>query len=254
MFMRNPDRIGPDLGHRHRFGLSSIINTSRFPYHPTDTSMDILPALPTFLLFFGASVTLLLTPGPVVLYIITRSVDQGRPAGLASALAGASGNSIHVLAAAFGLSAILSTSAFAFDLVKYIGAAYLVYIGVRTLLTSKPAEAVAVEPQPLRRIFQQGLIVAIFNPKTALFFLAFFPQFIDQSHGPDVARAQILLLGFIYVCLGLTTDSLYALASGTAGKWLRGNRWFMGFQRYVAGSIYIGLGLTAAFAPSGSRK
>jgi threonine/homoserine/homoserine lactone efflux protein len=216
--------------------------------------MDMLPALPTLLLFLGASVTLLLTPGPVVLYIITRSVDQGRPAGLASALAGSTGNLVHVLAAAFGLSAILSTSAVAFNIVKYVGAAYLVYIGLRTLLTAQAAQAVTVRRQPLRHIYQQGLMVAIFNPKTALFFLAFFPQFIDQAHGPEVARAQILLLGCLYVLIGTFTDSLYALAAGTAGAWLRGNRWFQGFQRYVAGTIYISLGLTAAFAPSSAQK
>jgi threonine/homoserine/homoserine lactone efflux protein len=206
------------------------------------------------MLFLGASVTLLLTPGPVVLYIITRSVDQGRPAGLTSALAGASGNATHVLAAAFGLSAILSTSAFAFDLVKYAGAAYLIYIGVRTLFTAQPTDTVAVERQPLRRIYTQGLVVAIFNPKTALFFLAFFPQFVDQTHGPEFARLQILLLGLIYVCLGLLTDSLYAIASGTAGAWLRGNRWFRGFQRYIAGSIFVALGLMAAFSHSNTRQ
>jgi threonine/homoserine/homoserine lactone efflux protein len=216
--------------------------------------MDILPTWPTLVVFLGTALALALTPGPVVLYIITRSIEQGRHAGLASAMAGTCGNLVHVLAASFGLSAILSTSALAFDIIKYIGAAYLIYIGARTLLTKTTTESAAINQQPIKRIFRQGLLVAIFNPKTALFFLAFLPQFVDRTHGPEMARVQLFMLGVLFVCISTITDSTYAIAAGTAGKWLRNNRWFHGFQRYVAGTIYIGLGLAAAFSSGNHRK
>lgn len=205
--------------------------------------------LPVFLL---AALILLLTPGPAVLYIVTRSVHQGRKVGLVSVLGIELGNSVHVLAATLGFSAILLTSALAFSIVKYAGAAYLIYIGVRTLLSPVKTELPPAETQrTLQRTFSQGVIVAALNPKTALFFLAFLPQFVDSSKGS--VALQFFLLGMIFVIMAFTTDSLYALASGTAGSWLRRNVWFTRFQRYVAGTIYIGLGLTAAFS-GGSKK
>src|SRR5258708_5356975 len=192
-----------------------------------------------------ASLILLLTPGPAVLYIVARSVNQGRRAGLASALGVELGNSVHVLAATLGLSAILLTSALAFSIVKYAGAAYLIYYGIRTLLTPITTEVSLVEPtRKLRGTFSQGVVVGVLNPKTALFFLAFLPQFVDSGKGS--VSLQFLVLGLIFVAMGTTTDSLYALLSGTAGGWLRRNFWFARFQRYIAGTIYIGLGLTAA--------
>jgi threonine/homoserine/homoserine lactone efflux protein len=198
--------------------------------------------LPVFLL---ASLILLLTPGPAVLYIVTRSVNQGRRAGLASVLGIELGNLGQVLAATLGLSAILLTSALAFSIVKYAGAAYLIYLGIRKLLTPITAEAgVTGASQNLRGTFLQGALVAILNPKTALFFLAFLPQFVDAGRGS--VGPQFLVLGLIFVAMAITTDSLYALLSGTAGRWLRRNIWFARFQRYVAGTVYIGLGLTAA--------
>jgi threonine/homoserine/homoserine lactone efflux protein len=201
--------------------------------------------------FIVAALVLLLTPGPAVLYIIARSVDQGRRAGLASVLGVELGNSVHVLAAALGLSAILLTSALAFSVVKYAGAAYLVYLGVRTLLRpAGPKAARSGETGSLSRAFWQGIVVAVLNPKTALFFLSFLPQFVDASRGR--ISQQFLLLGFIFVGMAIVTDSLYALLSGTAGGLLRRSVWFLRFQRYVAGTIYIGLGITAAI--SGSRK
>lgn len=207
---------------------------------------DFLPPTETLLLFSGAALALLLTPGPAVLYIVTRSVDQGRPAGLASVLGVELGNLVHVLAAAAGLSAILLSSALAFDLVKYLGAAYLVYLGIRTLLTPVNTANVTAERKPLSRIFRQAVVVAVLNPKTALFFFAFLPQFVDPARG--AVGAQILFLGGVFVLLGTFTDGGYALAAGTAGAWLRGNPWFSRFQRYVAGTIYIALGITAALA------
>jgi len=212
-------------------------------------SLPFAANLPVFLL---AALILLLTPGPAVLYIVTRSVDQGRKAGLVSVLGVELGNTFHVVAATMGLSAILLTSALAFSIVKYAGAAYLIYIGIRTLRTPVKTDVPSVEAQKsLQRTFSHGVIVAALNPKPALFFLAFLPQFVDSTRGS--VALQFFLLGIIFVAMALTTDSMYALASGTAGSWLRRNVWFTRFQRYVAGSIYIGLGLTAAFT-GGSKK
>jgi threonine/homoserine/homoserine lactone efflux protein len=195
---------------------------------------------------FFATLALVLVPGPAVLYIITRSVNQGRKAGLASAAGIATGGLVHVAAAALGLSALLASSAVAFSLVKYLGAAYLIYLGIRTLLTA-PAllQSITVEHHRLHRLYSQGIVVQAFNPKVALFFLAFLPQFIDPHRGSVVA--QSLILGSMFIVIGLCTDSIYALVAGTLGDWLRQQRAFAAVQRYVAGSVFVGLGLTTAF-------
>jgi threonine/homoserine/homoserine lactone efflux protein len=207
---------------------------------------------PTLLaLFIPAALALLLTPGPVVLYVVTRSIDQGRKAGFVSVLGSALGNMCHVAAAALGLSAILLTSTLAFDVVKYLGAAYLIYLGIRKLRSKDEVVSDEVKREPLRRIFSQGIIVAVLNPKTALFFFAFLPQFVDPALGN--VTLQVLILGLIMVGMGTLTDSLYALSAGTAGRWLRGSLRYLRFQRYFTGTVYIGLGLTAAFA-GGNRK
>jgi threonine/homoserine/homoserine lactone efflux protein len=203
-----------------------------------------LPNLPVYLV---AALVLLLTPGPAVLYIVARSLDQGRLAGLVSVLSIEVGNSVHVLAAAVGLSALLLSSALAFSIVKYLGAAYLIYLGLRRLLARDAVQPGAgLQRQSLRRIFRQGVIVAILNPKTALFFLAFLPQFVDPSKGS--VTAQLLTLGCLFVLMAIVTDSLYALLAGTAGHWLKGTRSFARVERVVVASVYIGLGVTAALA------
>jgi threonine/homoserine/homoserine lactone efflux protein len=202
-------------------------------------------------LFIPAALALILTPGPVILYIISRSVDQGRKAGLISVVGLELGNFCHVLAAVFGLSALLLSSALAFDLVKYLGAAYLIYLGIRKLRASDEAADISARRDPLRRIFLQGIVVAVLNPKTALFFFAFLPQFIDTSK--DTAALQILVLGVIMVVMGFISDCLYVLLAGYAGRWLRGSLRYARAQRYITGSVYIGLGITAALA-SGNKK
>jgi threonine/homoserine/homoserine lactone efflux protein len=205
--------------------------------------------LPRLSLFFAASLALLLTPGPAVLYIIARSIDQGRGAGLVSVLSIESGNLFHVLAATFGLSALVMSSVTLFSIVKYLGAAYLVYLGVRKLLSHEELQlAPRLEAQSHKRIYSQGVMVAVLNPKTALFFLAFLPQFVDPSRGG--IPLQMLTLGCIFVSMACVTDSLYALLAGTAGSWLKSSPRFLQGQRYFAGSIYIGLGLLAALADS----
>lgn len=198
-------------------------------------------------LFVAASLALLLTPGPAVLYIIARSLDQGRGAGLVSVLSIESGNLFHVLAATFGLSALVMSSVALFSVVKYLGAAYLVYLGVRKLLSH---EALQLSPrldvQSPRRIYSQGVMVAVLNPKTALFFLAFLPQFVNPGGGS--IPLQMLSLGCIFVGMACITDSLYALLAGTAGSWLKSSPRFLQGQRFFAGTIYIGLGLLAALS------
>jgi len=206
-----------------------------------------MPTVAHLPLFVFASAVLLLTPGPAVLYIVARSVDQGRRAGLVSVCAIETGNSIHVVAATLGLSALLLSSALAFSVVKYLGAAYLVYLGLRTLFAREATHAsTQSQPQSLRRVFSQGVVVATLNPKTALFFVAFLPQFVNPSQG--AVAGQMLMLGCVFVLMAVVSDSMYALLAGTLGQWLKGSRSVARAERYVAGSVYIGLGLTAALA------
>ena len=212
----------------------------------------IIPDASMLGLFIVAAIVLLLTPGPAVLYIVTRSVEQGRLAGLVSALGVHVGTLVHVAAAALGVSALLVSSALAFDIVKYLGALYLVYLGVRKLLgwDQAPRDR-APAPRSLRRLFGQGVVVNVLNPKTALFFLAFLPQFVDVSKG--AVGFQILVLGMIFVALGVVSDGLYAVAAGTAGAWLKREDRLLRAERYVSGGVFVGLGVTAALAGSGRK-
>jgi threonine/homoserine/homoserine lactone efflux protein len=173
-----------------------------------------LPDLASLGLFVAAALVLLITPGPAVLYIVARSIDQGRRAGLVSMLGVHAGTLVHVAAAAAGLSALLAASAMAFSVVKYLGAAYLIFLGVRRLL-DRTASVTSRRPERrhLRRAFLDGVVVNVLNPKTALFFLAFLPQFVMTARG-DVG-AQILGLGLLFVGLGVITDGLYAVGAGT---------------------------------------
>lgn len=198
-----------------------------------------------FPVFILAALTLLLTPGPAVLYIVARSMDQGRVAGLVSVLSVEIGNFAHVLAATLGLSALLFSSAMAFNIVKYLGAAYLVYLGLKRILRPEtPLTEASLEKQSLGRIFSQGIVVAILNPKTALFFLAFLPQFVDPARG-NVAW-QLFSLGCIFVAMAIFTDGLYALLAGSAGQVLKKTPAFLKADRYLVGGIYVGLGILAA--------
>jgi len=203
--------------------------------------------LSTLTLFVIAASVLLITPGPAVLYIVTRSIDPGRMAGIVSVLGIAAGTLFHFAAAAFGISALLVSSALAFNLVKYAGAAYLVYLGIRKLIVRDELQPQEVKKnKKLSRIFYEGIVVNLLNPKTALFFFAFLPQFVDVHRGN--VTSQILFLGLIFIIMGITSDGLYAMLSGSLGQWLRGNLRFLRAQRYVAGSVYIGLGVTTALS------
>ena len=203
-----------------------------------------MPSIESLLAFGIASLALLVIPGPAVLYIINRSVADGRNVAL-SAVAGLEiGNFMHVIAATVGLSAVIATSAAAFSAVKWIGAGYLIYIGIRTLATKPQAVNQLNDPMSRRRAFTQGIVVNTFNPKVALFFLSFLPQFIDADRGS--AALQSLVLGSTFVVLGCISDSLFAiLASARRGTLLRGKS-LPFVQRYVAGSVFIALGAIAS--------
>ena len=201
--------------------------------------------------FIAAALALLLIPGPAVLYITARSASQGRLAGLVSVLAIETANFTQAVAAALGLSAILLSSAMAFNVVKYLGAAYLIYLGIRKLSSRNELTTnEEVRRESLSRIYWQGFAVNILNPKTALFFFAFLPQFVNPEKGN--VTAQTLLLGAIFVGLGTVTDSMYALlASSLAGR-LKGSKNFQKGQQYFSGLVYIGLGITTAL--TGAKK
>jgi len=206
-----------------------------------------MPDVSTFALFVAAALVMLVVPGPSVLYIVARSVEGGRKAGFVSVLGIQTGALVHIAFAALGLSAILASSAVAFSVVKWLGAAYLVWLGLRRIFGGEEEEVVAVEPARLSRVYVQGVVVNVLNPKTALFFLAFLPQFVDPSRG--AAWTQVLLLGATFVVLALCSDGLYALLSGTAGAWLRRSTKRAAFrrgQRLVSGGVLIALGAVAA--------
>jgi len=211
--------------------------------------MIVTPDFANLVVFVAAALVLLLTPGPAVLYIVTRSIDQGRRAGLVSMLGVHAGTLVHIAAAAAGVSALLAASATAFAVVKYLGAGYLIYLGVRKLVHRAPVVSVDVPaPRRLRRAFLDGVVVNVLNPKTALFFLAFLPQFVDVSRGSP--GAQTLVLGVIFVLLGIVTDGSYAVTAGTAALWLRGHPTFLRREPWISGSMYIGLGVAAALSSS----
>ena len=202
-------------------------------------------------LFLIASLALLLTPGPAVLYIVARSINQGRMAGIVSVLGVETANFFHASAAALGLSAILLSSALAFNVIKYLGAAYLIYLGMRKIMAREDeAKAELSRQESLPRIYTQGFVVNLFNPKTALFFFAFLPQFVNTSNAN--VTLQMFLLGIMFVVMALLTDSAYALISSSIANRLNTNENFARNQRYFTGLIYIGLGVLTAF--SGSRN
>lgn len=215
------------------------------------STMNLLPPPRDLLLFITAAIVLLVIPGPAVLYIVARSVDQGRQAGLASCSGIATGGLVHVLAATFGLSALLVSSAMAYSVVRYAGAAYLIYLGIKKF-REHPAVADGVkhiQPASLHHVYAQGVLVQILNPKTAIFFLAFLPQFVNPARGS--VALQFLALGIVFTVMGFTSDSLWALTAGSAAKWLQGNRTFLRHQQYVSGTVYISLGMATAI--SGTR-
>ena len=207
-----------------------------------------MPDPSQWLLFVVASVVLLVTPGPAVLYVVTRSLDQGRRAGLASVAGIGIGTLAHVAAATLGISAVLASSELAFGAVKWAGAAYLVYVGMRRMLTpDREGPRRPLVREGLADTFRQGILVNLLNPKTALFFLAFLPQFVNSAHR---VAPQVLALGLAFTALGVASDAVYALLAGTLRRTLSRGRGLRSLrvQRFVVGGVFVVLGVTAAFA------
>jgi len=206
-----------------------------------------MPSLETLLIFTLAALVLNLSPGPSNFYVLSRSLSQGTPAGLVATAGLAAGSLVHVAAAALGLSAIFVYSPVAYGVLKLAGAGYLVYLGLVTLLSRGPAPGAvgAATPKPPGQIFRQSILVEILNPKTALFFLAFLPQFADVQAGP--LAPQILVLGMIVTLSGLPCDATVAALSGRAGRILSASSLAQRLLNWISGSILIGLGAFVAF-------
>lgn len=211
-----------------------------------------MPDAPTLALFALASLAILVIPGPAVVFIVTRSLEHGRRAGLASMLGVQAGGLVHVAFATVGLSALLASSATAFGVVKYAGAAYLVWLGIGRLRRAgfEPAGDAPPSDVAHRRLFRQGVVVNVLNPKTAIFFLAFLPQFADRDAGP--VAPQLLVLGLLFVALATLSDGTYALAAGALGDRLRRSARVRARVERASGAIYIALGGIAAL--SGERR
>ena len=211
-----------------------------------------MPEVSTLVAFSAAALVLFVIPGPAVLYIVTRSVAQGRRAGLVSVMGIHTGSLVHIAAAVAGLTTLLATSAVAFRAVKWAGAAFLIYLGIRAFFDREDEEA-GPEPSaiPMRRVFGQGFVVTLLNPKVAVFFLAFVPQFVDSGAG---TAAQILVLGGLFLVIGITMDSLYAVVSGSLGDRLQERSWWRTSRRWVSGSVYLALGVLAAVAGGDGRS
>lgn len=210
-----------------------------------------VPDPSTFALFAAASLAFLVIPGPSVVYIVTRSLVHGRRAGLTSALGVQAGGLLHVLGAAIGVSAVIASSATAFSVVKYAGAAYLIVVGVRKLLANDQAGP-DTDTTPPHRLFWHGALVNALNPKTALFFLAFLPQFVDPAAG--AVAPQMLGLGALFLTLATLSDGTYALLAAGAGRRLRGFVRSSPLLERLSGGVFVGLGVAAALAGEPRRR
>lgn len=204
-----------------------------------------MPSLSTYAVFLATALALLVVPGPAVLYIVTRSVEMGRAGGIASVAGITTGTVVHIALAAAGLSSLVLASTVAFDAVRYVGAAYLVFLGLRRLLT-RGAEEAPAEPAPRtrRRAFTQGVVVNLTNPKTIVFIFAFVPQFVDPHAGH--VWLQVLVLGLSFAALGFLSDSGYAVVAGAVADRLRGSASVVRFERWFGGGVLVGLGVVAA--------
>ncbi len=197
-------------------------------------------------LFFAASWMLIITPGPDMIYVITRGISQGRKAGMISAVGVTLGILVHTVFAAFGLAIILRTSALAFLAVKFAGAGYLIFLGVKTLIDKSDFKLSRDTPKDdFRKIFVQGILSNVLNPKIALFFLAFLPQFVNPGHGS--ASIQMVYLGLTFALFGIVFLVLLGYFSGGIGLWLSKKQTFTEKIRWFTGSVLIALGLRLAF-------
>ena len=228
--------------------MTRMVNWS-FPSDRFDHTVTSVPEPSTLTLFALSALALVAVPGPNLIYIVTRSVDQGRGAGVASALGVETATLVHIAAAAAGLSAALASSAAAFTVVKYAGAAYLVFLALRAFRARGDERQAGRAPAAGRRVFAEGFVVNLLNPKVALFFLAFLPQFVDPSAG--AAWTQVIVLGGLLAAIGLSVDLTYALAAGSLGGVIRGNAAVARWRGRAAGGVYLAL---AAVTLAGGRR
>ena len=208
-----------------------------------------MPSGSTLLLFVGVSLALLALPGPAVLYVVTRSLDQGRSAGLVSVLGVETGTFAYAIAAAAGVTGLITASETGFAIVRYAGAAFLIYLGVRKLLEPRARPAAAVAAPARSRLYLNGMLVQMLNPKIAIFFLAFLPQFVSGDH----ATVQIFVLGTIFTLLAILSDGLYVLLAGAVGERLRSSARVQRRLDKLSGGIYIGLGVSAALSGQATK-
>jgi threonine/homoserine/homoserine lactone efflux protein len=207
---------------------------------------DLLPTWPLLSAFLVASLILAVTPGPAVFYIVTRTVAQGRRSGLASVAGVALGNLGNAIGASVGLAVLFAVSSVAFTVVKYAGALYLIYLGVQAMRARRSNGDISVGAAgPLRQVFRDGFVVALLNPKTALFFTAFLPQFMRTDLEPIV---QSILLGSLFVAIAAVTDTAYAVAAGAVAPALGRARGIRALGRYLTGGAFIGLAVFTVFA------
>lgn len=210
-----------------------------------------MPTLDTLLVFSVAAIAITLVPGPSMLYVASRSIGYGRSAGIWSALGLATGLLIHTASAGLGLSAIFIYSPLAFSVVKYLGAIYLIYLGIQMLLSKKPLSQSKIMSLPLSsfRIYRQGIITELLNPKTALFFMSFLPQFVDPLHGSSAT--QMIVLGCILVFMAFVADLFIAITGGVISKAMLVHPLFCKVQNWITGIVLIAIGLRLAITKQG---
>jgi threonine/homoserine/homoserine lactone efflux protein len=212
-----------------------------------------MPDTITILRFTVAAILVLIIPGPGFFYILARCLAQGQKAGIVSVLGLSVGALVHVIAATIGLSAILLTSATAFSVLKLLGAAYLIYLGIKVLCSHHSLDdAKKVIPVSMLRLFTDGVLVSVLNPKIAIFFLAFLPQFVDSNLG-NIPQ-QVLIFGLLFVALAFLVDGAFALLAGNFQGRLRNMAKGVNWPRYASGVVYIVLGLGAAFVEPPSSQ
>ncbi|MBL1099254.1 LysE family translocator [Streptomyces coffeae] len=206
----------------------------------------MIPETSRLLAFVVASFALVVIPGPNLVYVLTRSVSQGRRSGVCSALGVETGTLVHIAAAVFGLSALIARSEVAYATLKYAGAAYLVHLGVRAVRQPGALDLSGTAARtPLVTVFRDGVLVNVLNPKVALFFLAFLPQFVGSGADTAGARGQMLVLGAVFFVVALALDLVWAVAGGRLGGWLRDRPRILRRQPHAVGAVYIALGLFA---------
>jgi threonine/homoserine/homoserine lactone efflux protein len=212
-----------------------------------------MPTLETIGLFAVAAAAITVVPGPSMIYILSRGITAGRRTAVATAFGVESANVVFVAATAAGLAAVLAASAVALTVVRWAGAGYLLYLGLRALVRGAvPPELVGSHSAPARLAYREGLLVGLSNPKVVLFFLALFPQFVSSARGS--AALQVLVLGAVFIAIGLIADLTNAVLASRLGAWLRRHPAAQRRRHIAEAASYLGLGTTAALSGVEPRR